>query len=122
MALAQRLVVTGLSAIQAQAIQGTSSKGLTATGTVQGNAFALPADVNKFGTVGAGSGAILPAMNGGDEITVFNGGANALLIYPPVGGIINGLSANTAYSVATATPTCFIVCVDPLTYIATQSA
>jgi hypothetical protein len=122
MSLASRLVQAGFSAIQAAAIQGTSQTGLTATGTVQGTAFAVPADINKFTTVAAGTGAILPAMNPGDSLVVVNGGANALLLYPPVGATINALGANTAYSVATATPTCEVYCVSPLIYHAFQSA
>lgn len=122
MALQARIVQSGLSAINAQAIQGTVANTLTATGTVQGNAFALPADVNRFTTVAAGTGAILPAMNPGDEIVVFNGGANALLLYPPVGGAINAVAVNGSYSIATATPTAYVTCVTPLQYLVSQSA
>lgn len=122
MALSARMVTAGFSAIQAQATQGIPANNLTATGTTQGNAFPLPADVCKFTTVAAGTGTILPACNGGDSGTLYNGGANALLIYPPVGGKINGLGTNAGYSVATATPAVDWYCVDPLTYIMSQSA
>lgn len=123
MPLQQRLVVAGISAAQATAQVGTVQNGLAATGTTQGNAFPVPADVNRFTTVGAGSGCILPAMNPGDELQIINGqGTNALLVYPPVGAIINALSANTAYSIAVATPSCFVQCVTPLIYAAQQSA
>lgn len=61
-------------------------------------------------------------MNPGDSVNVYNKGANALLIYPPVGGVINGLSTNAGYSVATATPFVEVYCIDALTYIASQSA
>lgn len=122
MALSARLTVTGLSAIQAQAIQGTAANNLTATGSTQGTALPLPADVCKFTTVSASTGAILPAANSSDSGTVFNGGASALLLYPPVGGKINGLSTNAGYSIAAATPYCDWYCIDPLTYIASQSA
>lgn len=123
MPLQQRLVVAGLSAIQAQAAQGTVQNGLTSAGTTQGNAFPLPADVNRFTTVGAGSGTILPPMNPGDEIEIINGQVtNALLVYPPVGGQINQLGTNAAYSIAVATPSCFVQCITPLIYVAQQSA
>jgi len=112
----------GISPQAAHVINGRTANNLTAAGTTQGTALALPADICKFTTVAANSGAILPAANPGDSGTVFNGGANALSLYPPVGAIINGLSANTAYSIATATPYCDWYCVDPLTYIASQSA
>jgi hypothetical protein len=122
MALQARLVASGLSAQNAAAIQGTVGNTLTATGTTQGTALALPGDVNRFTTVGANSGTILPAMNPGDAAIIFNGGANALSVYPPTGGQINAVGANTAYSVATATPLCLVFCVTPLVYLALQSA
>jgi hypothetical protein len=91
-------------------------------GTTQANALPLGADNNAFSTVGAGTGAILPAMNPGDDVTVYNGGANALLIYPPVGGMIKGLGVNAGYSLAVATPLCYIVCITPTLYVASQAA
>jgi predicted deacylase len=116
------MVSAGLSAIQAQAIQGRVASGLTATGSTQATALQLPADYNQFTTVAASTGAILPALNPGDEVTIYNKGANALSVYPPVGGAINAVATNGAYSVATATPFCVVACIAPLTYIASQSA
>lgn len=122
MSLQSRLVLAGLSAVQAAAVQGTVASGLTATGTTQANALPLGADNNAFSTVAAGTGCILPAMNPGDDITVYNGGANALLIYPPVGAMIKGLGVNAGYSLATATPLSYIVCISPTLYVAQQAA
>lgn len=122
MSLQQRLVVAGISAIQAQAIQGTVANNLVATGTTQATALPLPADCNDFATVAAGSGCILPQMNPGDDIMVYNGGANALLIYPPLGAQIKGLGTNTGYSVAVATPLAFVQCITPTQYVASQAA
>jgi hypothetical protein len=122
MSLQQRLVQGGFSANQATAIQGTVASGLTATGSTQATALPLGADNNAFSTVAAGTGAILPSMNPGDDITVYNGGANALLIYPPVGGMIKGLGTNAGYSLATATPLAYVVCITPLLYVASQAA
>lgn len=122
MPLSANLTATGLSAEQAKAICGRAVKGLTATGSTQGTALALGADLNVFSTVAASTGAILPAMNPGDSVIVQNKGANALSLYPPTGGAINAVATNGAYSIATATPTCYVECVDPLTYIASQSA
>lgn len=123
MSLQARIVASGLSAINAQAIQGTVAVGLTAAGTVQANALPLGADVNQFTTVGAGTGAILPAMNPGDEIVLTIAGvANALLLYPPVGGKINALGVNAGYSIAVATPTVFVICISPTQYSCSQSA
>lgn len=122
MATSQRLTVTGLSAVQAAAIQGTAANNLTATGSTQATALALPADVCKVTTASGTQGVIIPPCNPADSGTVFNGSGNALLLYPPVGGKINGLSTNAAYSIAAATPYCDWYCIDPLTYIASQSA
>lgn len=122
MPLQNNIVASGISAIQSQAIQGRVASGLTAAGNSQATALALPADYNQFTTVAASTGTILPAMNPGDEVTIFNKGANALSVYPPVGGAINSVATNGAYSVATATPFCVVACIAPLTYIASQSA
>jgi hypothetical protein len=122
MPLAQRLVQAGLSAVQAAAIAGTVADNLTATGTTQGGALALGADTNRLTTVSANSGAILPAMNPGDSVEVINVGANALKLYPPVGGQINALGTNAAYSIATATPYCTVTCTSPTQYHAFQSS
>lgn len=122
MSAAQRLTVSGLSAVNATAIQGTVANNLTALGSTQITALALPADICKFTTVAAATGAIIPPSNPGDGGTVFNAGANALLVYPPVGGKINALGTNAGYSVATATPYVDWYCIDALTYIASQSA
>lgn len=106
----------------AGSIENTVATGLVAAGNSQGTALALAADINQFATVGAGTGAILRAMQPGDSCTVFNGGANALALYPPVGASINKLAANTAYNIATATPTCYVTCVSPTQYLASQAA
>lgn len=122
MAIQQRTVVTGISAPQAQAIAGTVANTLTATGAAQATALALPADINRFTTVAASTGTIIPAMNPGDYVEIFNGGANALSVYPPTGGAINAVATNGAYSLATATPYARVRCITPLQYIAQQSA
>lgn len=122
MPLQARIVQSGLSAVNAAAIQGTAANNLTATGTTQLTALPLPADICKFTTVTGTTGCIIPPANPADGGTVFNGSAQALLLYPPVGGKINGLGTNAAYSIAAATPYCDWYCVDPLTYIASQSA
>lgn len=122
MSLQARMVSAGFSAVQAAAINGTAANNLTATGSTQATALPLPADLCKFTTVAGSTGALIPAANPGDCGTVFNGGANALSLYPPVGGKINAVATNGAYSIATATPYCDWYCIDPLTYIASQSA
>jgi hypothetical protein len=73
--------------------------GLTAAGSTQATALALPGDLNIFGTVGASTGGILLDRDVGDGIHVVNGGANALSIYPPTGQQINAAAVNVAVSV-----------------------
>ena len=82
-----------------QVVCGDVTTGLTAAGSSQATALAITADVNVFGTVASGTGAIL-AFNDGARIVVRNGGANALLVYAPVGGTMNS-SSNGSLSVAT---------------------
>ena len=73
--------------------------GISAAGATQGTATALLSDVNNVTTVAAGSGVILTTTAVGSYITVLNSGANALLVYPPVGGTIDGQATNTPISV-----------------------
>jgi hypothetical protein len=76
---------------------------LTATGSTQGTALAIPLgqDSSIFTTVAASTGALLPGGPGvgiGEEYSVANHGANALLVYPAVGGKIGTLATNAGYS------------------------
>lgn len=122
MPVRDRLVVAGMSATEAQASIGTTADNLTSAGTTQATAVTLGADVNRFTTVGANSGCIMTSMNAADNIVVINAGANALKLYPPVGAQINALGANAGYSIATATPFCYITCTSPTQYHCFQSA
>jgi hypothetical protein len=83
-------------------INGTSVvTSATAAGTTQTDAYAITGQVTTFGTVALNSGARLPAAGEvGEEFMVLNGGANALSVYPPVGGKINNAADNAALSVA----------------------
>jgi hypothetical protein len=117
----RNLMGTGASGPAAQAAVGYPSTGLTATGTNQATALALPSDFNVFTTVGASTGAILPISNTGDWITVVNHGASTLSVYPPTGGKIANGSANAAFSVA-ATKTAQFQCIDSTNFAASLSA
>ena len=98
MALARQMMGGGLSAGQAKAINGSVATALTAAGTTQGTAYAINAGTAVFGTVAASSGAILPSCEVSDEVYIYNGGANALTVYPDSGSTINQLSANSGFS------------------------
>lgn len=73
--------------------------GLTAQGTSQVNATVLTSTSNQFTNVPAGSGAVLPPLALGDSVTIFNDGANALLVYPPAGGQIGRSDVNAGVSI-----------------------
>lgn len=120
MPLRNNVVVAGMSAPAAAASIGIAATSLAVAGASQTTAAVIPADVSKF-TSGTG-GCILPTMNGGDNIVVVNSTGSAINLYPPVGGFINALTQNTAYSIASATPYCQITCVDPTHYHCFQSA
>jgi hypothetical protein len=78
---------------------------LTAAGTTQATGLVLTADVNMIGTAAASTGVNLPAISGpGDTVFVYNGGANAVKVYPAQGsaGTINGIAATTGVSVPAA--------------------
>lgn len=81
----------------------TSAAGLTAAGTVIGDALQLTAVYNNVDTVGANSGVKLWNPSVGTQIWVRNGGANDLKLYPAdASGNINGIGAGTAKTLTTA--------------------
>lgn len=96
-ALARDITQGGTSAGSAQAINGRVATGLTAAGSSISDALALNATINVVSTVASGSGVQLYSMMIGDEMEVYNGGANALAVYPQSSSVaINQLSAGTA--------------------------
>lgn len=110
MALAKELVANGLFVNTAKSVGGSVVTGYTA-GTTQTQAGATPLTGanNVVGTVGTtNDGVILPAGEVGDVVFVRNGGANTAKVYPPVGGAINGGSANAAVTLASGVSTRFV--------------
>lgn len=79
-------------------IRQSTEIGITATGVSQPGARLLTANKNVVETVAAGTGVRLPAgtttSNAGMTLTIWNRGADDLLVYPPTGAQINGLGAN----------------------------
>ena len=71
---------------------------VSAAGTTQGTATAISKEMNVVSTVASGAGVLLPTAVAGMVITIINTSANALLVYPHVGGDINGGSINAAFS------------------------
>ena len=113
--------VIGLPAGVINSLNGTTATGLTATGSTQATALNLPAATNVFSTVAASTGAILNPGSPGDVIDIYNGGANTLTVYPPVGGTINNLSANTGLALATVKSGKY-VCRDSINFFSILSA
>lgn len=101
----QDVMGAGLPALVAQQINGVGVSGLTATGSTQAGALLITACSNLVTTTAASTGVRLPRtdesrVSSGDILAVFNNGANALLVYPPVGFKIGTLSNNATISVA----------------------
>lgn len=92
-----------------------STGALTALGSSQGTAYIIPLgqDLSVFTTVAASTGALMPAGIGpSEEYAIANHGANALLVYPPLGGTISTGAANVGYSIA-AGKTGYFIAVGP---------
>lgn len=101
------LVGEDIDNLQTQVIASAPTKsvatGLTATGTVIGDALALTAFVNVVGTTAASTGVKLPDAPIGQTVFVQNNGANALNVFPHSGtGTLNGGSAGAAVTCAAA--------------------
>lgn len=91
MALVQELMACGLSAAVADKIGvRAQNTGLTAAGTNQATALTLTSNYSRFSTVASGTGAALPRAHAQPEHVIYNGGANALTVYPTGTETING--------------------------------
>lgn len=119
MATQDKLVALGMWPEVAKALEGDWGQNLTALGSTQATAFPLVADSNIFSTVAASTGAILRPVPG--RQIVLNNGANALSVYPPVGGKINALATNAAFS-QTAAKSAEYTSPDGVVFIAILSA
>jgi len=101
----------GLPGPLALAICKDTATSVSAAGTTQGTATELTAADNELTTVAAGAGVVLSAnLAAGDLQSVFNAGANAVKVYPPVGMRINALATNAHMLLATNTG-CLFKCV-----------
>jgi hypothetical protein len=106
------LMATGIpsqaaSVIATQTISAAPTKsvstGLTAAGTVIGDALALVSLVNVVSTAAASTGVKLPDSPIGQPVIVQNNGANAINIFPhSASGTLNGGSAGAAVTCAAA--------------------
>lgn len=122
MSFVQSLMAFGAPPAFAQAIVGDVADSLTATGASQATALRLSAANNIVTTVAASTGVQLPAMSAGDSVEVTNLGANALLVYPLTGGLIQTGAANAGFSVAAGKSAIFTARPNPLNSVAVLSA
>ena len=79
---------------------GTVANGLSASGTTQANAYVLTASASEFSSVATGTGALLPVVQIGSAVTIYNDGANPLSVYPQNGGQIGTGSINAPFLIA----------------------
>jgi hypothetical protein len=92
--------------------------GLVATGTNQATALPLSnASDNQVVTTANSTGVILPIARDPSSITVWNGGASNLAIYPPLGGQINDGTVNAAFILLTGTGAAFFSIDGPTWYV-----
>ena len=101
--LGYKLFASGLNGLSVSAIVQDVGTAISAAGTTQGTATALTNTLNWLGTVAAGAGVVLYAGSAGDCQIVYNGGTNAVNVYPPSGANINQLAANIPHVLATHT-------------------
>lgn len=100
-ALARDITSGGTSAMSAQAMNGRIQTGITATGTTITDAYDLNATVNVVSITAAGTGVQLYSMIVGDEMEIYNAGANALKVYPQSSTVgLNQLAVGLAMSLA----------------------
>lgn len=94
----------GLNAFMVQAMCQDCLTGIAAAGTTQGTATVITNAVNFLSTVVSGSGIVLPSTaTAGDCVFIYNGGANAVKVYPDSGAKINGLATNAGVLIGTNT-------------------
>lgn len=103
MSLASEMMTGGISAGGARAINGQVASSVSAAGSSISDATELKAGHNIVTTVASGTGVLLPNSEIGDEVLVYNAGANVLTVYPPSGSTINQLSASVGAQLATNT-------------------
>lgn len=120
--LGYKAMQSGLNGFTVLAMCADSTAAITAAGTTQATATELKSAVNFIATAASGTGVVLASLaTPGDSQLVYNGGANAVKVYPPVGAKINGLATNAAASIATGTA-CEFHCGTPTQWAAVLSA
>lgn len=110
MASPTRLMNLGMPSGQANALgidPMTGTGTLTATGSTYAGALVLNGNFAVFGTVASGTGAVLPFAEAQAPYILYNGGSNALTLYPQATEFINAGTAGASFSV-TAGKSCIL--------------
>lgn len=100
---------------------GDTLANVTCVGTAQTGAALLTGTFNVLTTSGGQTAAVLPTHQPLRTITVTTPTSTTALIFPPLGGTIQGGSANASFSVAQNKVAIFTY-VTPLTIVANLSA
>jgi len=87
---------------------GTTQTSSTASTGLAGSTYQISADIMNFTTVGTTYNTAQIVYQGSAFMTVFNSGANTVLVYPPLTGTINGQAANIPFGVGSQKSTTFI--------------
>ena len=102
MAIPKELVGVGFAPMQATGMGGTYNA-VTAAGSSQADAAAIASGLTVVASADGTKGVILPAVEAGSEVDVFNNSGSTLKVYPDGAAAISvagtGLgSASTAFS------------------------
>lgn len=101
-ALAAQVMGGGFSAGQVSALNGSINNAIAGAGTTRATATALTNSLVNVSSGAALSGVSLPALSTpGDEIVIFNGGSNTIVVYPQSSTAkFNGLGAGSGFNLA----------------------
>jgi hypothetical protein len=94
--------ITGATVTSTGYIIATVGNALTAAGTTRANALQLSKQINNITTAASGTGVILPVGVIGMVITVFNGGANPIVVYASASETIDGTAGATGVALTNA--------------------
>lgn len=117
---ATKIIGAGIPPATAAQISGDCQDNVTAAGTTQATATAIYGDTVVVTTAAASTGVVFtgPPFYTGDDCIVCNLGANALLVYPPVGGQINALAVNAGFSIGAGKSAFFVARADASKFVA----
>lgn len=95
MSTVQRLMAAGMQAINAGHLGQTTVSSIAAAGASAGNATAITSTFTYITTAASNTGVILKNAAAQPETVIYNGGLNAVKVYPATGEKINNGTATT---------------------------